>query len=308
MSCFQLSIFWTLDNPEHKLYNLTLYLIMRSLALFFIRYNGFFLFVLLEMIAISLMVKERNNPKHHEAFISSSNYVIGSIDERVNRFWRYWNLSSVNDSLAQENARLYEQLRSAYFDGKLQQDTLRDSTLIARYHYIEAEVVDNSTGRLDNYITLNRGSNHGIKPNMGVINGTGAGILGVVRYVSRNYSTVMSVLHRDTRISAKLQRNNTFGTLTWNGVSPRRMILEAIPKHTKVLRGDTIVTSGFSGIFPKDIMIGVVDTFRLESGSNFYTIDVMLSSDLSNAQYGFVVDDLMHDELEQLQEQTNNDK
>jgi rod shape-determining protein MreC len=270
---------------------------MRNLILFFIKYNGFFLFVLLEAIGIYLLVQERN-PKQHAHFAATTNRLVGFLTERVSKVTRYWDLESENKRLANENKQLHEKLRSAYFDDRVQRDTLETDSL--RYRYIVAEVVDNSTSRLNNYLLLNRGSSHGVRPNMGVINGSGDGILGIVRSVSTNFSTVMSVLHMDTRISAKLRRNNFFGTLGWDGRSARHLVLDAIPKHAQVLRGDTVVTSGFSGIFPKDVVVGVVDTFWLEPGSSFYTINVLLSGDLSNTGYGFVVEDVMEKELKDL--------
>lgn len=273
---------------------------MRSLILFFIKYNGFFLFVLLEMTGLYLLVQERN-PKQYTRYTMSTNRLVGFLTERVSKVTRYWDLESENRRLATENKNLHEQLRSAFFDDRVQRDSVVTDT--QRYKYIVAEVVDNSTSRLNNYLLLNRGESHGVRPNMGVMNGSGDGILGIVRHVSDNFSSVMSVLHMDTRISAKIQRGNFFGTLGWDGRSTRHLVMDAIPKHATIHRGDTVVTSGFSGIFPKGVVVGVVDTFSLEPGSSFYTINVLLSGDLSNAAYGFVVEDLMKAELDSLDEQ-----
>jgi rod shape-determining protein MreC len=273
---------------------------MRNLLLFFVRFNGFFLFVLLEAIGLYLLVQERN-PKQHAHFAATTNRLVGFLTERVSRVTRFWALENENKRLATENKQLHEKLRSAYFDDRVLRDTLETDSV--RYRFVVAEVVDNSTSRLNNYLLLNRGASHGIRPNMGVINGSGSGVLGIVRSVSNNFSTVMSVLHMDTHISAKLRRSNFFGTLGWDGRSARHLVLEAIPKHAEVIKGDTVVTSGFSGIFPKDVMVGVVDTFWLEPGSSFYTIGVLLSGDMSSTGYGFVVEDMMGKEVKSMVEQ-----
>jgi rod shape-determining protein MreC len=281
---------------------------VHNLVQFFLKYNGFFIFMLLEMIAISMVVNERNNPNHSKAFASSSNRLVGGIYEQYNSVARYWNLANVNDSLLKENARLHAQLRDAYFDHTLKQNWQTDSSFEQQYHYIEARVVDNSVNRLNNFITLNRGRNHGIKPNCGVINGSGQGILGIVRNVTNSYSSVMSVLHTDTRVACKLKKGNFSGHISWDGRSDRHMILDAIPKHANLQKGDTVETSGFSGIFPRGIMVGTVDSFYLKNGSNFYTIAVLLSSDLNSAEYAFVVDNLKKTELDTLNALSEKDK
>jgi rod shape-determining protein MreC len=112
----------------------------------------------------------------------------------------------------------------------------------------------------------------------------------------------MSVLHEDTKISAKVKRSGYFGVMTWNGTDARKMTLEAIPKHTKLLRGDTIITSGYSSIFPEGVVIGIIEDFKVEPGSNFYNAQVVLSADLNRIQYVYVVDDLMREERKKLEE------
>jgi rod shape-determining protein MreC len=278
---------------------------MRNLILFFIRYNGFFIFLLLEMISLSLLV--RNNDIHKEAYRSASEEFVGFVYSKYNGVIRYWDLASVNDSLLHENAKLREQLRNSFFDHNVDSSVVRDTLFQAQYKYIEAMVVDNSTTRMNNYLTINRGKHHGVKPNSGVLNATGSGIVGIVRKVSTNYSAVMSVLHMDTRISCKIKRNNYFGTLSWDGRSPRYMVLNAIPKHADVIQGDSVTTSGFSSMFPEGILVGIVDTFYLEPGSNFYHIRVNLSSDLSNVEYAYVVDNLMSTELDSLMQSVENE-
>jgi rod shape-determining protein MreC len=272
---------------------------MQNLLSFFIRFNGLFIFLLLEMIALNMMINEKYNPDHSRVFVSTSNALLGSVHERFSHIRRYWELTSINDSLLNENARLHAKLRSAYFSHNVTTGFSNDSLLQQQFTFTSATVVDNSTNRLNNYITLNRGTNHGIKPNSAVINGMSEGIVGIVLRVGRNYSTVMSILHQKTQISAKISKNNYSGMLTWDGGSPQTLIFE-LPKHATVTRGDSVMTSGYSALFPEGILVGTVDTFKLSPGSNFFKVAVTLKADLGNLSHVFVVDNLMKTELDSL--------
>jgi rod shape-determining protein MreC len=214
----------------------------------------------------------------------------------------YWNLSSLNDALAKENARLKMRLPGSQFSNLSDSGTVVNEFNEPRYQYTEAVVINNSVNRNNNYITLNRGANHGVKLQNAVLNGTGEGVVGVIVAVSNHFSTAMSVLHQESRISAKIKRNGFYGLAVWNGKDPRKLTLEAIPKHAKVMKGDSVVSSGYSTIFPEGVFIGTIDKFSNETGTNFYNIEVSLAVDLNSLQYVYIVDDIMKPELKQLEE------
>lgn len=213
--------------------------------------------------------------------------------------------------MVQENSRLYTMLRQAEIQNSLLAST--DTSKIAinqlkdslqnkgiGYTFVEAEIIDNSTTKLNNYITINKGLNNGIHAGLGVISITGQGVIGIVRKVTKNYAVIMSILHQDINISAKIKRNNYFGLIKWDGKYENTLSLTSIPKHAEVKRGDTIITSGFSGMFPAGIMIGTVDTFHLDSGSNFYNIDVKPVTNISSLQHALIVHNLVKPELDSL--------
>jgi rod shape-determining protein MreC len=280
---------------------------MNKIGLFLLRFNGLFAFLVLEIFSLYLYFSQNATPEK-TAFISSANQVVGNLYDYSNRWSRYWNLAAVNDSLAKENARLKMQLPSSQFSDLIDSSRIEDQYYRQQFKYTEAVIINNSINRPNNFITINRGSKHGVRANSGVVNGTGEGIIGIVRAVSSNYSLAMSLLHKDTRISSKIKDSGDFGVLVWkNNNDTRHMTLESIPKHAKLDKGDTIVTSGFSTIFPEGVMIGTVDSFYLESGSNFYTTIVALSADLGKVQYVYIVDDLMRDERQKLEEDLGNE-
>ena len=192
------------------------------------------------------------------------------------------------------------------YNNELVRDTLQkvDSNRIQIYEYIEAKVINNSVDKPKNYLTLNRGSRHGVKENMGVI--TADGILGVVRYVSPKYCQVMSILHTDTRVSAQVKGKDVvkgfYGSLVWNGSDPSMMYLMDIPKHNKISSKDDIVeTTGFSTYYPPGVSIGKVFYHEIPPGSSNHLIKVKLNVNMSNVRYALIVVNKHADEIKQLE-------
>jgi rod shape-determining protein MreC len=175
-----------------------------------------------------------------------------------------------------------------------------------RYTYIEAKVINNSVNKRNNYITLDRGSLHGIREKMGVI--CGDGIVGTIKDVSEHFCTVISFLHKDSKVSAQLNSSNEYGSLVWEGRNPKFASLKDIPTHVKVKLGDSVSTTGFSQKFPKNVFIGRVIKCDLKSGDNFYNIEVALSTNFTTLRYVYVVEDNFAEELKKLElMEVNND-
>ncbi len=251
----------------------------------------------------------RYNKKQNEIYQSSANLVSGYIYENASTIRNYFSMQAVADNLAHENAELRTQLEASKYiavqeRGKvifpldtstIRRDTSPRKDVIQQFNYISAEVVSNSIARTDNYLTINRGSNHGIQVGMGVISPDG--IVGIVRNVTPHYAQVMSILNKRSSISAMIKRNRYFGSLVWDGINPSIMTLDNVPKHADLIRGDTIITSGFSDAFPGGVRIGRIVDFKVRNG--FFAIDVELWNDLSNIRYVYVVENLMLSELSQ---------
>ncbi len=276
---------------------------MRNLIYLFVQFGGLITFVVLEILCMYLVINF--NKKQNSIFVNSSNTISGLLYERADQFAEFWNMSSVSDSLAEENARLRAELRNARFVETILQDSARNEKTSQRYTFISADIINNSVNKHSNNITINRGYNHGVQVRAGVFDDRG--IVGIVRNVGSRFSSVMSILHKESRITAAIRRNNYFGSLTWNGSNPRMVTLSDIPKHAQLIKGDTIQTSGYSTIFPAGIMVGIIDTFWLEPGSNFYTIDVLLSNDLSKSKYVYIVNDLMREEINTIEEEVSDE-
>lgn len=261
---------------------------MNNLLLFVIRYSAFLLFLFLEMIALVLIVKYNNDQR--SIFLNSSSVISGKLYNMADKAYEYNNLRTIADSLAEENAKL----KADIFNLKRTFDHLPgleqpiDSCLLEPYHIIPARVINNSIHQRNNHFTIDRGSLDGIKQGMGVI--SPHGIAGIIDQVGEKYSTAISILHSAARVSASIKRNNYFGSLVWKEIDPSHMILEAIPRQADIQIGDTIVTSGYSFIYPGGLFIGTVERYWTEGGSNYFTIEVKLHEDIARLDRVYVVE------------------
>ena len=276
---------------------------MRNVLLFIYRNHVFFVFLLLEFICFSLIV--RNNNFHRGSVLSSSNRLVGNIYELNNNITEYFRLKSVNEELAVENAALRALLNESKYSIPTGKGEVRDSITRQHYTYIPAKVINNSTDRQDNYLTINRGILQGVEPEMAVI--SSSGIVGIVKDVSKNYASVLSILHHNSSISAKLSESGYIGSLVWDGRDPQVAQLMDIPNHVQLAEGMQVQTSGFSAMFPAGINIGKVRYFEVMDGDNFYSIDVDLLTDMHNVSVVYVVDNLMRMEQVELEQQAQTD-
>jgi rod shape-determining protein MreC len=279
---------------------------------FILRYGTFFLFLILEGIALYMV--GRYNKAQNEIYQSSANLLTGVVYENFSNVQQYFSMKDIADSLARENANLKTQLEASKYIATQQRGTVRfplDTSTIRPdtaqtkdveqlFTYQAAEVISNSIARNDNYLTINRGSIHGVRKGMGII--APDGLVGIVQNVEPHFSQVMSILHRRAKISAMIKRNRYFGSMMWHSGNPRIMTLEDIPKHAEVMKGDTIMTTGFSEVFPGGLRIGRVVDFRVENGNNSYTIDVELWNDIADTKYVYIVENLMIEELKKFKQ------
>jgi len=274
---------------------------MKNLWLILTKYNAFFLFIIFFGLAFYLVIK--NNSFQRASAVNSSNQLVGTAYARINAWKSYLHLADENALLAEENATLRERLQQFTMPDSVVRGTVRDSARGIQYHYIVAKVTNNSIHQKNNYITLDKGRKHGIEKGMGVI--SSSGIVGIVLNVSEHFSTVQSLLHSETRISAELEDSHAFGSLMWGDNYDARMgILRDIPNHVKVREGEHVYTSGFS-LFPPGILAGRVIETGVSGGDSFLDIRVELSTQFHNLQQVYVVHDLLAKEKEALEAQND---
>ncbi|GAP43924.1 rod shape-determining protein MreC [Lentimicrobium saccharophilum] len=272
---------------------------MRHILAFIWKHNFFFLFLLLEVVSIVLIA---NKSFYQRSVLSNAtDRVTGGIFTTWSGITSYFSLKQENQRLAEENARLHKILTREQLTSDTLTYKITDTVYNQQYIFTTASVISNSTNRRDNYIMLNKGRRHGIERDMAVINPQG--VVGTVVSVSENFSWVMSLLNKHSKVSARIDRLNQMGTVVWEGGNPAKGTLLDIPAHVKINKGDTITTSGYSHIFPEGIMMGTVEEIEVETGDHFYTIHFRFSADLNSLRQVYIVKNLF--DLEQLELRKN---
>ncbi len=234
-----------------------------------------------------------------------SNEVTGKIYKQYNSVEYYFQLKRTNDSLVKANERLYNKLKQDFempdTINKISIDTIRiDSTeKYRKYKFMQAKVIGNSISLPNNYIQLNRGILQGAQKDLGVIDVNNA-VVGTVIDISNNYAVVMSLLHRQSNISAKLKKTGETGNIVWDGKDPNLLLLKDIGKNAKVNKGDTIITSGFSDKFPYGLLIGTIDGIVEDKSTNTYSLKVKTAANFNNLAFVYIINNLLKEEPAEL--------
>lgn len=258
---------------------------MRKLLDFLVRKRHWFLFILLEIL--SLMLIYRTNAYQRNIMFSSANVVTGHISSVSGYITSYLNLREINKELLERNGQLEMELLELQDQVDMMvADTVSfagfspDSTEQFPYSFVMADVVNNSVTHLSNYITVNKGRKEGITPDMGVV--SERGVVGIVSTVSDHFAVVIPLLNPKFRLSCKVLGSSYFGSLTWGGRNARYANLEELPRHVEFQKGDTIVTSGYSAVFPSGIVVGTVADFEKQHDDNFYSLEVELATNFQS--------------------------
>ncbi|GAB4280632.1 MAG: rod shape-determining protein MreC [Marinilabiliales bacterium] len=242
------------------------------------------------------------NYYHKASFINSANSITGYIYENYSDAIHYFNLKYQNQKLHDENTRLHNALEKCN-QNRHNPYSLHENYPSNKYIYHTARVIYNSVNKLNNYLIIDIGSNDNIKKDMAVINTDG--VIGVIKETGKHYSTVISLLNLRFSIGAKIKNNNYFGVLSWNGKDYMQCKLSEIPRHAEINIGDTVVTSGYSAIFPENVPIGIISDFYIDDSYSFYDIDVKLFNDYKRVYQVYVVENKHKDEINELLEKSN---
>lgn len=229
----------------------------------------------------------RSHTYQGSSLINSSNRVSANIYTAAANTQEYFSLKQENLKLANENVLLRNLLKTNYIATPVKDFIKNDTLYKQQYQYLTAKVVNTSINLRSNYLTINVGSNNGVTRDMAVFNSQG--IVGIVKDVSANFSSVMSVLHKDTRVNCQLRRDGSYGPLIWDGADYRYCLLTDIPTHAKIRVGDTVETSELSGIFPEGLMAGIIESYERRQNEPFYTAKIKLSADLKKVNYVYVI-------------------
>ena len=257
---------------------------MKEIIKLILKYHFTIIFILLEIVSFSLIIL--HNEYQRAIFSESASTLFGNISSTITSIKDYFRLKEINESLAKENILLKNRLEAYEF----LQDTIIQRTVVEGsipvYEYIGAKQVNATYNRTKNYITLNRGRKNGLQKEMAVC--TPEGIVGLIQDLSDHFAVVIPLINVDARISAKIKKNNYYGSLQWDGNDYAYSYLNDIPYHVEVNAGDTIVTSGLSKIFPEGIVVGYVESVDKVT-ANFLKIKVKLAVDFKRINHVYVI-------------------
>ena len=263
-----------------RFFSLPSHSVMRNLVDFFLRHNHWFLFVLLEVISFVLLF--HYNSYQGSVWFSSANAVTGKVYSWQSSIAQYFSLEDVNKTLTERNLLLEQQVE--HLTAQLQKSGTDSTTFdslqtkaLSGCEVIPAKVVSSSLNKLNNFITIDKGYADGVRKDMGVVCGTG--VVGIVYLVSDHYSVLIPVLSAVSNISCTIRSRGYFGYLHWEGGPTNEAYVDDIPRHARFRRGDIIVTSGYSSMFPPGVTVGKVKQVYNSSNGLFYRLKVTLSTD-----------------------------
>lgn len=279
---------------------------MRNLINFFIKYSP--LFVFLFYVVVSCILLFQFNPYQHYVYLTSANKVSATVYDGVSNVTSYFYLRDINEDLQSRNAQLEMEVvnlknKVRDYATRLYADSVPVPEAVADYDFIMANVISNSISKPLNYITINKGTIDGIKPEMGVVDQNG--VVGIVNVVGQHSARIISLLNPHLRLSCKVKGSDYFGSLVWDGNDPAEAILEEMPRHVKFKKGDTIVTSGYSSVFPEGIPVGTIEAQKKEYNDNFYSLRIKLLTDFGKLSTVRAIKNNLKDELKALEKEEN---
>ncbi len=269
---------------------------MRNLFQLFVRYHNFFLFLLLEAVAFLLIAQF--NTYHKSKVVTLSATYAGNLYSVSSSVTDYFHLKKANEQLSEENAKLKNFLLQSNRD-EYSTYHFNDSLIADYFWFRNARVIQNTTYKHKNYITLNKGAIDGITPGMAVMGKQG--VVGSVKGVSKNFAVVIPIINLSSQISAKIDSSGYFGSLMWDGKDYRTAKLMDIEQNAKISLGQKVVTTGFGSFFPENLLIGTISKIRKDAEGIFYNIDVELATDFKQLYHVEIIENLKMDEINQLE-------
>lgn len=268
---------------------------MHNLLRFIARCSNFLVFIALEVVAFLLII--HNNTYPRSSMLSTANTMVGWTEEKISDMVQYFQLNGANEQLAQENAEL-RSILTHYTELEEQKEEAAQGLQTAKIRYIPAKVVQMTTNKHNNYLTIDKGSNDGLYKGMGVRNSEG--VVGIVSTVGHNYSVVIPIINSQSMLSCRFIKNDYISPLVWDGKDSRYAQLDEVAAHMMVNPEDTIVTSGLSPAFPEKIPVGVVENSELKAGESYHSVRIRLFTNFRRLRYVQVIDNKAQKEIEEL--------
>ena len=260
---------------------------MQSIINSIVKNRNLIIYLILSFISFSFLYN--NSSLHFNEFGKISTYLSATSSKFSSSINSYFNLKSENEKLINENLQL-KKMESKYRFTQINEDTLKSVN--------SAKVIVNSINKSKNIIIIDKGKLDNINLEMGVI--SSEGVVGIVKSVTNNYASIISLLNTDLKLNAILKNSSTIGSVTWDGLNTRILKLNDIPLSSSLKVGDTVVTGGMSFYFPKGVPIGRIINYDNNSLEGYYEIDIEAFNDFSSLSNLYILNRTDNNEIQSL--------
>tara|TARA_Y100001970_G_scaffold221588_1_gene272362 strand:+ start:1244 stop:2035 length:792 start_codon:yes stop_codon:yes gene_type:complete len=260
---------------------------MQSIINSIVKNRNLITYLILSFVTFNLLYN--NSSLHSNELGKISTYLSATSSKLASSIISYFKLKEENEKLINENLQL-KNIESKYRFNKIIDNSLNSIS--------GAEVIVNSTNKNKNIIIIDKGILDGVNQEMGVISSDG--VVGIIKNVTNNYSSIISLLNTDLKLNALLQNSSTIGSISWDGINPKILKLNDIPLSSSLKVGDTVITGGMSFYFPKGIPIGKIINYDNNSLEGYYEIDVEAFSDFSSLSNLYILERTDNNEIKSL--------
>lgn len=154
----------------------------------------------------------------------------------------------------------------------------------APFQLVPAEVIGRGPERATNSIIIDGGEDEGLKANQSVISADG--LVGKIIRVGRKRSNVLLLLDPDCKASSLVERGKVYSIMECDG---ERCYLRGVPLYADVKEGDSVVTSGWGGIFPTGLKLGVVEDVSSQKSALLKKVKVKPTVDFTSLKEVFIL-------------------
>ena len=252
--------------------------------------------ILLAMLAMSIAGKSRF-PLVNKAVsfvvlpVENALTSMGTAGDGVRGYWKALTvMQTENEQLKQENAELRSaniQMATLFAENQQLRALLEYKEQHKTQRVLATKVIARNFGDLRDCMYIDAGKDKGLAPDMAVVNG---GLVGVVDEVYDNYARVLLLTSPRCRVGARVLRADSRAVGVAGGTSGGdKLLLEHIYREASLHDGDIIVTSGYSGSHPADILIGKVTATRMDNVGLLQEADVAPTADIADVEQVLVI-------------------
>ena len=277
---------------------------MNNLIAFFRRFRVFLLFALLQVFSLTIYINYLTFPRNQ--YLTTASSFTGKILEIENDLTKHFNLSKNNQALQEENIRLRSKLKQSLYQVEGKYLKVDDTLFKQQYAYLPATVINSSVNKRNNYFTLNIGRKQGVYKGLGVF--SDKGVVGIIHNSSEHYSVVKTVLTKDINIDVSIDPKGLFGLLKWNGTDPRKGSIYGISNDLQIKKNSKVITKGGSGIFPRGLLVGLVEKIKPIAGEPQWEVVIKFSENYRTIQRVYVVKNLLMREQKHIEDQVPNNE